>query len=106
MQTLIHTLIYVSNSSASCCVNCNCSAQGVTDTLSYLQPLEDVMKRNSIYLVLRGALGSPEAPQEGILQLKEVTHTAVCTEPTYIYVHHMHHKHYHCAMRAPNCMVA
>lgn len=38
--------------------------------LSYLKPLEDMMQKNSVYLVLREAVGCPEPPMADILRLQ------------------------------------
>lgn len=52
-----------------------CSAHEMTAVVSGLRPLEDVMKRNSIYLVLRDSVGFPEPPQAAMMGLK--VHDAV-----------------------------
>lgn len=38
--------------------------------LSFLKPLEDMMKKNSVYLVMRDAVGYPDPPKADLLCLQ------------------------------------
>ena len=42
----------------------------MTEVLNSLKPLEDITKKNSVYLVLREAVGCPEPPKPKLLQFK------------------------------------
>lgn len=50
----------------------------MSDLVICLKPLEDVMERNNIYLLLRDTLGCPEPPQANLLHLKVADETLQC----------------------------
>ena len=40
------------------------------EIINQMKPLDDVMRKNNIYLALREPLGSPDPPRTEILQMK------------------------------------
>lgn len=42
----------------------------VTKVLKYLKPLEDLMARNNVYLILREAVGYPQPPNADLLRVQ------------------------------------